>query len=399
MAWMISEEKLDPNQKEIFKKPIDRNLWIKGFAGSGKSVLLIHKLRKILKDNPNANTCVVVFTWSMIDMFKTGMKELNLSDTIPVITYFKFKDLGTNTYDYIFCDEVQDLPESILVLMKNRLKHKGKIIVSGDSNQSIYELAPGLMEPTVNPDDIGKVIDADEIGLNYVHRVTRTIINAIQKLLPRTNIWAANREFTPPDRSIALYKSSRQEDEVKYVFEEALKGPNSSGRDKIETSVILLPRHDEIINFIQILLSQKGCASWTEKKDRYGKNPDYDDLNRYLASNSIKLQYVGNGKGSLQDAERNRQVIIMTYHSSKGLDFDNVFLPFLSWDLSISKTKSDILLMVAMTRSKKNLTITYSGNPHALLEKFINDDAIVTPISVNNNKGNLSNLNDIELDF
>jgi superfamily I DNA/RNA helicase len=111
------------------------------------------------------------------------------------------------------------------------------------------------------------------------------------------------------------------------------------------------------------------------------------------------LQYVGNGKGSLQEAANNKQVIIMTYHSSKGLDFENVFLPFLSWDISISKTKSDILLMVAMTRSKKNLTITYSGNPHALLEKFINDDDIVTSISTNNNFQNLTNLNDIELDF
>ena len=185
MAWMIDEARLDPNQREIFNSSIDKNMWIKGFAGSGKSVLLIHKLRKILRDNPQTQTCVVVYTWSMIDMFKTGMNELGMPNTIPVITYLKFeKQPIEQKYDYIFCDEVQDLPESTLFLMKNRLKPNGRIVVAGDSNQSIYV---GKVEAT----EIGKILNADEIGLNYVHRVTRTIINAIQKLLPSTNIFNA----------------------------------------------------------------------------------------------------------------------------------------------------------------------------------------------------------------
>jgi ATP-dependent exoDNAse (exonuclease V) beta subunit len=65
------------------------------------------------------------------------------------------------------------------------------------------------------------------------------------------------------------------------------------------------------------------------KKNSWGK-PDYGDLNRHFKSNGIKLQFIGSGYGSLSDAEQNKEAILMTYHSSKGLDFDNVFLPFLN---------------------------------------------------------------------
>ncbi len=394
MAWMIEESRLDPNQREIFNSSIDKNMWIKGFAGSGKSVLLIHKLRKILRDNPNAQTCVVVYTWSMIDMFKSGMNELGMSRTIPVITYFKFeKQPNEQKYDYIFCDEVQDLPESTLLLMRNRLKPNGKIVVAGDSNQSIYI---GKVEVT----EIGKILNADEIGLNYVHRVTKTIINAIQKLLPSTNIWSANREYTPPDRSILLCQSDKEEDEVEYIYREALKGPDSSSSERQETSVILIPTQVDLIKFSQLILKIKNAPLWLERKNNFGDNPDFENLNSHFKSNNIRLQYVGNGNGSLEKAEKNKDAILMTYHSSKGLDFNNVFLPFMSWDLFITKYKPDVLLMVAMTRSKKNLCISYTGNLYSRIEMLTLDETIdITRIEIRPTRTNQNFTEEIDLGF
>lgn len=396
MAWMIDEDKLDPNQREVFNSNIDNNIWIKGFAGSGKSVLLIHKLRKILRDKPNTQACVVVYTWSMIDLFKTGMNELGIPNTIPVITYFNFERQPiSQKFDYIFCDEVQDLPESILVLMKNKLKPNGKIVVSGDSNQSIWP-------NRIDAEKIGVILNANEIGLNYVHRVTRTIINAIQKLIPSTNIWSANKEFTPPDRSILLCQANREEEEVEYIYKEALKGPDSSAGDRQETSVILIPTHEAIIKFSQLLLKQLKKPLWTETKDDFDKNPNYISLNSHFNENGVRIQYIGNSNknGSLQNAESKKDVILMTYHSSKGLDFSNVFLPFLAWDLFISSFKPDTLLMVAMTRSKKNLCISYTGNLHHKIELLRSDSAIdITEISVTPPKKNNSVNDEIDLGF
>ena len=108
MAWMIREDQLDPDQKDFVNIESQKsgNIWVKGFAGSGKSVLLVHSLKNVLNRQPNAKIAVVVYTRSLIDMFKTGMKELNLPSTIPVMTYIEFVDKNTSDYDYIFCDEV-----------------------------------------------------------------------------------------------------------------------------------------------------------------------------------------------------------------------------------------------------------------------------------------------------
>jgi len=122
MAWMIREDQLDPDQKDFVNIESQKsgNIWVKVFAGSGKSVLLVHSLKNVLNKQPNAKIAIVVYTRSLIDMFKTGMKELNLPSTIPVMTYIEFVDKNTSHYDYIFCDEVQDLPSRVLYAMNNR---------------------------------------------------------------------------------------------------------------------------------------------------------------------------------------------------------------------------------------------------------------------------------------
>jgi len=190
MAWMIREDQLDPDQKEFINAELENtgNIWVKGFAGSGKSVLLIHSLKNIIQNEPNAKVAVVVYTHSLIDMFKTGIQELGLPSSIPIMTYIEFCDKNNQNFDYIFCDEVQDLPSRVLYAMNNRAK---KIIVAGDSNQSIYDKDPRWGEPVVNPNQIGDIINARAFTLNIIHRLTRSIINAVQKILPSMNIWGA----------------------------------------------------------------------------------------------------------------------------------------------------------------------------------------------------------------
>ena len=68
-----------------------------------------------------------------------------------------------------------------------------------------------------------------------------------------------------------------------------------------------------------------------------------------------------------------------TYHAAKGLEFDTVFLPFLSnqyWphppDIEIlgkqeAAARDSRLLYVGITRARSNLVLTYSGQPTSLL--------------------------------
>lgn len=363
MAWMIREDQLDPDQREFINVESKKsgNIWVKGFAGSGKSVLLIHSLKNVLKEEPNAKIAVVVYTHSLIDMFKTGMKELKIPNSIPVMTYIEFCDKNSQNFDYIFCDEVQDLPSRVLYSMNNRSR---KVIVAGDSNQSIYDTDPRWNEPVVNPSQVGDIINARAFSLNMIHRLTRSIITAVQKILPSMNIWGAKRDLTKQDVNIRLCEASSETEEVKYIYQEAQKGANVG-----DTSVILLPTLNMISKFANQVLSAHSKPQWNEKKNNYGRH-DFGDLNRHFKNNGIKIQFIGSGYGSLSDAESNKDAILMSYHSSKGLDFDNVFLPYLNNSFYLHPSNATTLFMVAMTRSRKNLYLTYFGYTHDLVDKF-----------------------------
>lgn len=354
MAWMIKYDKLDDDQKDFVNKEIKTkgNIWIKGFAGSGKSVMLIHALRKIMESYPNTTVCVVVYTHSLIDMFETGMAELGMT-LIPVMTYHQFQN-GHESYDYIFCDEVQDLPAEVLSQMKQRSDH---VYVAGDSNQSIYE-------NTVSTTDIGNIINARPFVLTRIYRLTRSIMSAVSNLLPNMDIFGSRRDMTKKDVSVRLVKGYDEDEEVKYVWEQS-----SNATSEGYSAAILLPKHTYIIDFANRLLKQSGKNTWSLQENNYGK-PNYKLLNNHFQNEGLKIEYIGNGYGSFQNAERVRNTILMTYHSAKGMDFDNVLLPFLSDDTSISRRNEETLFMVAITRSKMNLFITYSGYLHRLVSKF-----------------------------
>jgi superfamily I DNA/RNA helicase len=389
MAWMIREDQLDPQQKDFVNNEArrDGNIWVKGFAGSGKSVLLVHSLKDILRREPNATAAVVLYTHSLIDVFKTGMKEIGLSETIPVMTYYEFVDRNTSSYDYILCDEVQDLPAKVLFSMQNRAK---KILVAGDSNQSIYTTDPKWKEPTVNPAQIGDIINARAFSLNMIHRLTRSIISAVQKLLPDMNIFGAARDTSKVDVNIRLCEAHNEQEEIEYVFKESQKGTAVG-----ESSVILLPTHKAIEKFIELLYKVNNKNLVSIPKDKWNK-PDYNSLNRQLINSNIKAQFVGSGYGSLKDAENNKHTIIMTYHSAKGLDFDNVFLPFLNNSLYITPNNEETLFMVAITRSRKNLYLSYFGYTHNLVDKFKSGCTEISINQLNNNSNSTSQSDDFD---
>lgn len=360
MAWIISENKLDSQQRS-FLDTVDidrRNVWIKGFAGSGKSILLVFTAKKILSRKPSAKILMIVFTQSLVEMFKSAFKELGLR--VSVETYYGFMK-ESSVYDYILCDEVQDLTPRVIREMNSRSNH---IIVAGDANQSIFESDPRWHEATVTPSEISRLISGDAFELNIIHRLSRSIIDAVQKFLPRMNIFSSKRVMTKSDTQIRLCEASSEGKEVEYIMRQANKAVSQG-----YTAGILIPTQNKIITFVNYVLQNAGKPTWTPQTNQYGK-VDFGALNRYLQANGIKLKYVGNGYGNFNDDDHN--AIIMTFHSAKGLDFDNVFIPFANSSMFISadETMAKTLFMVAMTRSRQNLFITYYGYPSDYLDSF-----------------------------
>ncbi len=361
--------KLDPQQQTFLDKVsafVDgssssfRNQWIQGFAGSGKSVLLAYAAKTILAKKPNSRILAVVFTRSLVEMFKTDFKNLGLGGKVTIDTYYGFMKGGSH-YDYILCDEVQDLTPRVIREMNAR---SSNIIVAGDSNQSIYESDPRWREATVTPSEIGRLINGDPYELGVIHRLSRSIIDAVQRFLPRMNIFSSKRDMTKEDTQIRLCEAPSEAKEVKYIMEQATKAVNVG-----DSTAILIPTAPKIIEFVNQALRDAGKPEWVETTNTWGR-VDFGALNSHLSKNGIKMQYVGNGYGSFD--ENDHRIIIMTFHSAKGLDFENVFIPYANASMFICQNDSlaKTLFMVAMTRTRKNLYITYNGYPSDYLDAF-----------------------------
>ena len=352
-SWIIRRDRLDPDQRGIVDAPINNNMWIAGFAGSGKSVILVHKAIKILESEPNAKVLFVVYTQSLVDLFRTGLSTLG-HQNIEVKTIYEFMD-GGNMYDYILCDEVQDCTDSMIREIRSRARHN--VIVAGDKFQSIYEQDVRYREPTIDPQTLTRSLSAQISELTKIYRLTPSTIDAIDCFLPTMHLAVNGRPNAEKvDVSIKLCKCNSKRGESIYVYDNAEKYIR-----QYERTAILFPQHKDCIDFANYLLDSKGKPQWKTELNRYNK-PDFGSLNHHLSANGIKLMYVGNGYGSLKDAESKSIGVIMTYQSSKGLDFEHVYLPFANSNMFITynNERSKTIFMVAMSRSSKNLTITYS---------------------------------------
>ena len=364
MGWFIPENKLDPQQNGFLeRKNIDTgNYWIKGFPGSGKSVLLAYSLKKIRAKNPNASIAVVVFTHSLIAMYKAALVEGGQYADIMTYHEYYFRMRFRKKYDFILCDEVQDFVAEILAVMRTSGAH---IIAAGDENQSIFDYIPKFEGKTVEPSQISGLLEASPYELGIIHRLSRSIISAVQKMMPFMNIFSAKRDMTKIDTQIRLCQASDIKEEVSYVMDVAEKALNRGGK----TVAILVPTQNAAVQFVQNVLDYKQKDAWNVVINKYNRI-DFGSLNSHLESNGIKMQYIGSTYGEF--SEDNRKIAVMTYHSSKGLDFDTVFMPGVNRAMYIgpNETLNKAAFMVAMTRCRGELYFSYCGETHKYLENF-----------------------------
>lgn len=369
MKWMITEDKLGVDQVEVIDeigKISNKPIWIKGHAGSGKSVLLLHSLADYLVKKPSANICVVVFTRALVDLLETGLKQIpKLSGkNIPVLTIYQFKyrvDNNHTTYDAIFCDEIQDLPIEFIQVMRSACNH---LVIAGDAEQSIYNVVPVFDTAPASPAQITNAILPIEKNLSVIYRLTNSVLNVLKKVFPA--MLADKPNIAKIDTEIKLYEAKTLIEEIKFCWKEVVQTNTLRAN---EVSVILINEHNKIVAFVNEVLKIEGKPNWIRINGRDNK-PDYEKFNKHLSDNNVPLMYIGNNYGSLTGADRDNKIVIMTYHSAKGLDFDYVYLPMVGDDMYIHSNENSLLL-VALSRSKSGLFISYTNALYPGLKKFL----------------------------
>lgn len=365
MNWLIPENELDREQRKFLNEFIKRNdnELIIGFPGSGKTMLLYYAALKIREQKPGARILFVEFTHALINMIEAALQQMHIND-IKVVTQYEFEKERKSKmkYDCIICDEVQDLLPKVL---ENMAKRANRVILGGDPNQQIYEKDPKWKKPTCSEKDILELLNPVITRLNIVHRLSRFVMEAANDVMPEMNIMQEGRvSMTKKNIMIRLWKAPNQQQEVCAIMKEAKESLRRN-----DNVAILLPSHSKITSFTDKVLSDAGKPFWKWTYDEHG-NLDYNNLNDYLTACGIPLRYVGNGFGNFLDDKPT--IILMTYHGSKGLDFDKVFLPFCNHiDNDTKQVDNDKrVFLVGMTRSRGDLIISFSRKLNRFVSKF-----------------------------
>lgn len=360
MKWLPAENELGREQNNFLSEVIntDQNESIAGFPGSGKTVVLLYSIVNLRRKNNNSKILIVEFTHALIKMLQAAINELSKEqkyqelhlENVEIRTYYDFVKLTNAQYDCIICDEVQDIPTIVVRYMKQRAK---RVIVGGDPNQSIYTEDPQWRMSPCTSLELDALLYPNKTNLTVIYRLTKKIISAINSFLPSMKILEGKASMIKTNVQIRLWKSADKQQETKHILDEAFSRINNN-----DTVGILVPTHNKIITFANFALQIAKKPIWVEQKNKFGSY-DFASLNMHLKENDIPMQYVANGYGNFSSDEN--MITLTTYHSSKGLDFDTVLLPFCNaFDMPSMVTPT--LFMVAMTRSRKDLFISYSSD-------------------------------------
>ncbi|MDR1193952.1 MAG: AAA family ATPase [Peptococcaceae bacterium] len=241
-------------------------------------------------------------------------------------------DATTRRYTHIIVDEGQDFSPMMIKSLISAVKGGGSFTFFGDVAQQIYGSRLSWRDSGINAEKVWR-LDA-----NY--RNPTTIVE-FAKDITRSLYWRNDNDMVEATMQIAegpkpvLIGFSCRQREMEWVVETAIKNA------RVSSTVIICRKRADISLFMP-LLNNKGCLA--TEIDR--KTPGYAHV---------------------------KTVYLSTFHATKGLEFDNVLVPFLSSDkfpdpdtvanaMSEDEAYSDEikLLYVAVTRSKYALYMTYS---------------------------------------
>ncbi|WP_322112070.1 HelD family protein [Brevibacillus ruminantium] len=240
-------------------------------------------------------------------------KVLEYSDVFPLV-YIKIHIEGTKGFDsvkHVLVDEMQDYTPVQYAVLSRLFKCKKTIL--GDSNQSVNPYSSSSLQ------EIKRVFPgADVVELLKSYRSTIEIIGFAQQINRNSRIMPIERHGPCPE----IKKTNDSSDEIaqiKKIIEDF------QGSEQRSLGIV--------------------CKTQSQAERLYQE-----------IRNSSKAVYLLD----FSSDKFHEGIIVTSSHLAKGLEFDQVIVPFV--DAENYKTDMDrSLLYIACTRAMHMLTITYSG--------------------------------------
>lgn len=360
MEWLPKFSKLDTEQQDVIRKvrTYEGNHFITGYPGTGKSVVLAHAALE-----SNKACAILTYTNALVACIQEGIRGVNPNADISVQTIDQFVDYNTSPKELLLIDEAQDLGEKtyyghnpILPTLQTRAV---KLIFAADKDQSIYSKTLPIRDILASCSI--KNDQCHTLRINY--RMTQATLNVLKALFPeKINIEVATGSLVE-DVKVSRVVVQSDEEENQWIYSKA-KEVAAPGRP----SVILFEKHSQLQDFAEKVLSFDSSNITKEDKKSYGEN-----LNNHFQAENLPVRFLGNGVGTFADSNEKALVYLMTCHSAKGLDFENVFVPKCE-----SFRMEDNLFYVALSRSRRRLFL--SGRESAWMHKRLENNPSVTKI-------------------
>ncbi|MBE9468340.1 MAG: UvrD-helicase domain-containing protein [Bacteroidetes bacterium] len=335
-SFYINESELDGYQEQVIRRRTDKSFLVKGCAGSGKSILALWKVKQIQEENMGS-FYFILFTKTLKQYMKDGITDIGLRSD-RVLHYDKWRwrwtmENGTwikhenaPSADYIIVDEAQDFAAEDIDIFKS--KANKALIMYGDSAQQIYKFR--TPEP-ISMEQIAAQTSFPSEQLVFNHRLPKKIARLAEQI-------------TNSDDELEL-RCRNEGTELPKVL--------------LYNNLIL--QLDAIIEIIK-------NRQFEDVGIFFRNNTDVKYAEEYIAQKGIDVEAKYDIKGGASKMTLNFSTDkpkLTTYHSSKGLQFEAVFIP----NCTVSDEDYRSPLYVAITRSYQSLFIMHSGD----LSPFFND--------------------------
>lgn len=315
--WDVDEESMDDDQLDLIERTLDKSMLVAGCAGSGKSVIAMHKAEQIA--HQGGDVILIAYTKSLTGFMSIG-KPIG-----PYRFYYHYQWVrqGKPQADYIIVDEIQDFTQEEIQDFKQAAKKY--YMFFGDTAQSIYKQ---YGKQTLTIEEIAKLTGLNVLKLYNNYRLPRSVAKITQDYVGVNVDPYKEKVYQNKDKSIPyiIYKSSVEEqvDAIKTIIN------NNAGK----SIGILLPSNELALNIGEELRKKEiGCEL------------------KYSTDMKTDAHYIDTlDFGTILPK-------VMTYHSAKGLQFDIVILPMYN---GAQDNESRKALYVAMTRTMHNLYVFYS---------------------------------------
>ncbi|MCY8932111.1 3'-5' exonuclease [Bacillus atrophaeus] len=375
---------MDLHQENMAKQIGDKHRLIRGVAGSGKTLILASRAKMLAKDHPDWKILILCFNISLSRNIAQMVRSMyaepeNVSDTysqeplqveVPENVHIRNfhewvkQDLHINIfkidqyieelekgerispkYDAVLIDEGQDFEGNWLKLIRLCLNPDTQsLLLVEDRAQSIYGNKRSYVKET------GLDFRGRSKILNINYRNTAQIISLA---------WDFYEKYATPQK-----KSQQEGEGVEIISPKSTKrkGPEAAilKFDSIEEEMRVVAK--QIVNF-----HEEKKIPYSEIAILYRANVQnmVNRIKKVLEEWNIPFNWIAENNATKRNFNPEEQTVkIITIDSSKGLDFQSVFLvkaDLLPFPKEKDKERDVSLMYIGMTRSKEYLCITYSG--------------------------------------